>query len=71
MFLNVNFGLNGDLVIFVYLSEYGIGSFVGFGDLVGGYGNFLEGGNLVEFFGDLFFKVFGEGFSFNLFLEGG
>lgn len=55
----------------MYLSEYGIGSFVGFGDLVGGYGNFLEGGNLVEFFGDLFFKVFGEGFSFNLFLEGG
>lgn len=71
MFFNVNFGFNGDLVIFVYLNEYGGVSFVGLGDLVVGYGSFLEGGNLGEVFGDFFVKVFGEGFNLSLFLEGG
>lgn len=71
MFFNVNFGFNGDLVIFVYLNEYNVVSFVGLGDLVGGYGNFLEGGNFVEGFGDFFLKVFGDGFNFSLLVEGG
>lgn len=71
MFSNANSGPNGDSVIFVHPSEHGTGSPAGLGDLAGGHGNPLEGGNPAEPFGDLSSKAFGEGFSPNSFPEGG
>ena len=60
-----------DSVIFVHPSEHGAGNPAGLGELAGGHGNPLEGGNPAEPFGDLSSKAFGEGFNPSSFPEGG
>ena len=58
-------------MIFVHPNEHNAASPAGLGDLAGGHGNPLEGGNPAEGFGDLSPKAFGDGFNPSSLAEGG